>query len=169
MPRRAVGDGCVSCHGSRQTPDPALSQAALYRAARPTGLFFRWPTLSMSAEQQIEAVADVLADIVFNGHQESELQIAIANRLHWASINYEREHRFTPRDRVDFFLAEGGIAVECKVKGGSAEIIRQLDRYMAQECVRGILLVTTKMQHRATMPAQLQGKPVKVLVFHRLP
>lgn len=123
----------------------------------------------MSVEQQLDAVAGVLADIVFNGHQESELQIAVANRLHWASIAHEREYSFTPRDRVDFFLAEGGIAVECKVKGGSAEITRQLDRYLSQESVRGILLVTTKMQHRATMPAQLQGKPVKVLVFHRLP
>lgn len=125
--------------------------------------------MSDPVEKQLEAVAGVLSDVVFNGHQESELQIAIENRLHWASISYEREHRFTPQDRVDFFLTNGGIAVECKVKGASAAIIRQLDRYMAQESVRGILLITTKMQHRATMPSQLQGKPVKVLVFHRLP
>lgn len=125
--------------------------------------------MSASAEQLLKTVADTLADVAFRGHIEAEMQRAIANRLHWASIPFEREFRFSAKDRVDFFLPDEGIAIECKVSGGSAEVVRQLNRYALQKNVNGLLLVTTKMQHAAVVPPTLQGKPVRAIVFHRFP
>ena len=125
--------------------------------------------MSASAEQLLKAVANTLADISFDSHVETDMQRVIANRLHWASIPFLREYRFDARDRVDFFLPDEGIAIECKVSGGSAEVVRQLNRYALQKNVTGLLLVTTKMQHAAVVPPTLQGKPVRAIVFHRLP
>ena len=125
--------------------------------------------MSVPIEQYLNAVVETLAVISFDSHVESDMQRAIADHLHWASIVFGREHRFNARDRVDFFLPDEGIAIECKVSGGSAEMIRQLDRYARQESVRGLILVTTKVQHRAMLPPTLQEKPTRAVVFHRLP
>ena len=111
----------------------------------------------------------LLNEIVFDSHAESDMQRAIATKLESASVNFEREHRFNARDRVDFYLPDEGIAIECKVSGGGAAVIRQLDRYAQQEGVRGVILVTTKMQHRAVLPPTLQEKPLRAVVLLRLP
>lgn len=111
----------------------------------------------------------LLNEIPFDSHVETDMQRAIATKLESASVNFEREHRFNARDRVDFYLPDEGIVIECKVGGGAAGMVRQLARYAIQEHVRGLILATTKMQHAAILPPILGEKPVRVAVFHRLP
>lgn len=63
------------------------------------------------------------------------------------SVKIKREHRFNDTDRVDFFLPDYGIAIECKVKGSFSSVMQQLIRYAGQESVKGIVLVTSKSTH----------------------
>lgn len=72
----------------------------------------------------------------------------------------QREVVLTARDRPDFMV--GPLAIELKVKGSPADVARQLMRYAEHPSVGAILLVTTRSSHRA-MPAQMCGKPVRVL------
>jgi hypothetical protein len=66
-------------------------------------------------------------------------------------------------DRVDFFY--GGVAIEVKVDGSTSEVTAQLQRYALHPSVREILLVTTRSRH--TVPAELGGKPVTVLLLRK--
>lgn len=91
---------------------------------------------------------------------ESRLQVAIADRLTAIGASFEREHRLSEKDRVDFFL-DGGIALEVKTQGSLNDVTRQLARYAEHESVTEILLVTSRLQ-LAAVPAELGGKPVRV-------
>lgn len=58
-----------------------------------------------------------------------------------------------------------GIAIEVKVKGQVAEVLRQLRRYANHERIQGLVLVTTRRLHAASMPAEMNGKPLAVAMI----
>lgn len=91
---------------------------------------------------------------------ERNLQDALVALFAAAEIPAEREHRLSGTDRPDFLI--GGVAVEVKIKGSSAELERQIRRYAAYPEVTGIVVVTNRARHRG-MPAQIDGKPVQVV------
>jgi len=74
-----------------------------------------------------------------------------------------REHSFSPRDRVDFFDPETGMAVEVKVKGGDIAVLRQLGRYLDRPEVTSVVLVTSSFRLASSMPEELHGKPIAVV------
>jgi hypothetical protein len=90
---------------------------------------------------------------------EAELQEALAALFAARGLEVEREARLGPADRIDFLV--DGIGVEVKTGGSPAEVLRQLDRYLASRWVRELLLITTRAAHRA-LPATLRGKPIHV-------
>lgn len=92
---------------------------------------------------------------------EIALQDAIEASLRRHEVPYVREHRLSPRDRVDFFVCNA-FALEVKVDGGLSLVTRQLHRYAQHETVRGLILVTTRAQHRA-LPLSITGKALEVV------
>lgn len=76
----------------------------------------------------------------------------------------KREHRLGPGDIPDFFLRHG-VLIEAKGPRHQARaVLRQLERYAAYSEVRFIILATARAM---TMPAQIGGKPCKVLNLGR--
>lgn len=116
--------------------------------------------------------ARVVATILkcgFRGGAEFDLHNAVAYALTFANIFHVLEYELSKRDRVDFFLPSMGLAIECKVDGGTAEVVRQLDRYASHDVVRALLLVTTRMRHGVQIPSTLRDKTVTTVVLHGLP
>jgi hypothetical protein len=96
---------------------------------------------------------------------EIELHEAIGEALQAENIAYQREYRLSKSDRLDFFLPLHGIALEVKIKGRAADVLRQLSRYAESETVKGLLLVTTRNLHAMQMPANISGKPLAVTMI----
>lgn len=111
----------------------------------------------------ITKVRTLLESKRFSYQDEHELQLGIETTLGGALIPYEREFRLDANDRPDF-LVWGCLAIEVKVTGGPAAILRQLERYARHDIVEGILLVTRRMQH-LTLPVLLLDKPLSVLAL----
>lgn len=118
------------------------------------------------------SLASFLAGFKYRFTNEVELQRGIDQVLREWGASYEREYRLNKTDRPDFLVApdrraEGeriapGIAVEVKIGGSTAEVTRQVHRYLQHEEVAGVMLVTSRFRHQ--LPAEINGKPVAV--FH---
>jgi len=63
-------------------------------------------------------------------------------------------------DRLDFMI--GSIGIEVKVDGSLSALTRQVHRYLARDEVHALLIVTTRSTHM-NMPAEMNGKPLRVL------
>lgn len=106
------------------------------------------------------------------GRDEYELQDAIARVLDPDTL---REHVLDaaagPSGRIDFLCRTRTlprriqIGVEVKVASATAVVLRQLGDYLWHESIDGIVLVTTKVTHRA-MPPFIHGKRVEVVWVH---
>lgn len=93
---------------------------------------------------------------------EKATQQEIAKQLDAAGVEYKREVRLAPGDVVDFMI--DGVAVEVKIKGNRAQIIRQLERYSAHDVVRQIVLLTSRS---LLLPATIGGKPARSVSLSR--
>lgn len=91
---------------------------------------------------------------------EGQLQQALAALFASEQIDADREAHLTPSDRPDFLI--GDIAVEVKVKGTTANLERQIGRYLAHDRVGAAIVVTRCARHRQ-LPGQIGGKPVHVV------
>lgn len=100
----------------------------------------------------------VLSGVRFPLSNEKLLQAAIEEEFDANGVAHIREHRLSSHDVVDFLV--GGVAVECKVKGGRRDTYRQLERYAGHDAVDELILVTNVP---TGMPAEINGKPVYVL------
>jgi len=67
--------------------------------------------------------------------------------------------------RVD--LRVQGTAIELKVQGSPAAVLRQLQRYGRDETVVDVVLVTSSAKLRS-MPPMVEGKPLHVVWLPRL-
>lgn len=124
--------------------------------------------------QGMDRLLEALHGIAIVTEDESRLQLAVRQRLQELHIGFE-EQCPSGGNRYDFFVPEvildatkltgtvlHGIAVELKTQGGKPELLRQLDRYAADDAVDGMLVVTTRRQH-LSLPASLREKPVQAL------
>ncbi|MBP2232518.1 hypothetical protein J2847_005847 [Azospirillum agricola] len=109
------------------------------------------------------ATGVVGADIVrlIAGHRfdlsnEKVAQAELESILIKAEIPFEREHRLSARDIVDF-LVDGGVAVEMKIRGHQKmAVYQQLARYARHETVREVVLITNMAMG---LPEEIEGKP----------
>ena len=93
---------------------------------------------------------------------EDSVQRGIAKVLDEDATPYDREVPVNG-GRLDFLLGTG-VAIEVKLHGSTADLIRQLHRYAKLGEVRSLLVVTTR--HRlAQLPVSLGGKPVAVALL----
>lgn len=110
-------------------------------------------------------LAQRLSTYSFTFNSEAELQRGLKDALRAESVEFVREARIGPCDRIDFLTADG-LGIEVKVKGGAYEVAAQLARYLKHDELQGLLVVTTKRAHDA-LPRELCGKPVRVHVLAR--
>lgn len=86
---------------------------------------------------------------------QADIEALFTARLPEAA--FVREARLSAADIPDFLA--GSIAVEVKIGGSAAEILRQLERYAKHERVSALLLVTNVPMR---VPSLMNGKPVTV-------
>ncbi len=112
------------------------------------------------------ATAAVLAEVIaahrYRVVTEYDLQAAVGAVLADAGYQVSPEHVLSAGDRVDFLVE--GVAVEVKIGGNAASVLRQLIRYGTHNQVTEILLVTTCRRHRGSGMVSTSRKPVVVLL-----
>ena len=116
---------------------------------------------SLACLEQIERIVLVLSRYRFRAQNEADLQDAVASALELARIPFAREVRLDARNRLDFMVER--IALELKVDGSLSNLTRQVHRYLEDDRVEGILIVSTRSNHRR-LPLELRGKPVRALI-----
>jgi alkanesulfonate monooxygenase SsuD/methylene tetrahydromethanopterin reductase-like flavin-dependent oxidoreductase (luciferase family) len=123
----------------------------------------------LSVVDRMALIAKHLRSYRFRWQDEADLQKAVHKALREGPWKVQREHRLSPRDRVDFYVRdpEGatGVAVELKVHGSPTEVARQMWRYASHDAVDGCLLVTTSHRLATGLPDALDGKPARAVVL----
>ena len=115
-------------------------------------------------------LAGALVFYRFRYKDEKELQAGVAQCLEGLKVPFTPEYPLNKSDRVDFFIAAGGIGIECKTndsRGGAglAAVTRQLWRYAKNDEVKAIILITTRAKHR-DLPKEILGKPLYVVYLN---
>ena len=111
----------------------------------------------------LDRLCGVLGSYRYRFARERDLRDGIAEALALRGVSFDREVRLTPEDVIDFLVA--AIGVEVKVEGSPAAILRQLARYMESSRIAALLLFTRKAQHAHRFPAELGGKPLRVITL----
>lgn len=108
----------------------------------------------------IDSLTSLLRNYRFRFVTEKDLQDGIAEALDAAGIAYSREKSLGKPDRPDFIV--GNVAIEVKIKGSLADLLRQVSRYAAHDEISAVLAVGTP--HWLTrVPPTLVGKQVQSL------
>lgn len=113
----------------------------------------------------LTALQEKLAGFRFRVSTEAELQEDLEKVLTHLQIPFDREFRLKGGP-VDFRL-HSGIAIECKINGSPAAVLRQVARYLDQPEISALLLVTRKVKHGLNVE-ELCGKPLSRLWIGRL-
>lgn len=115
-------------------------------------------------DRAMEMVAEALGRYSFRSASEKLLQASIAEVLAKHDLSHRREHPLPGTGTIDFYLPPARLGIEVKTKGSLADVTRQVSRYLRDDAVGGLLLVTTRHGHDA-LPATLHGKPLGVFVL----
>lgn len=100
----------------------------------------------------------VLAGRRFRLASETQTQADIAAAFAACGIAFAREHRLSPKDRLDFLC--GRVAVEVKTQGAKIAVYRQCARYCEHPDIDGLILATNMPMR---LPALVNGKPCAVV------
>lgn len=121
------------------------------------------PSCSEIRDTYMDIVCRVVNDVRVRYANELDVQDAVETMLLGEGLRVAREYRLGRFDRVDL-LVENRIGIEVKVAGSQGDVLRQLRRYGLHERIQGLVLVTTRRSH--IMPADVNGKPVRVVVVN---
>lgn len=116
------------------------------------------------AREWLNGLAKELSQYSFNYSSEDDLQRGMAQVFDAMGEPYEREHRLSKEDRIDFYFPMKKVGVEVKIDHPLSALTRQLMRYVQHEAIDGLMLVSGKMR-LTNMPDKMNGKP---LVIHSL-
>jgi hypothetical protein len=111
-----------------------------------------------STDQLVRLLEGAKYDIT----SEEIFQRGVAAVLTHHGVEFQREFRLSPNDRVDFLV--GRVAIEMKTEGAINAVMRQLQRYAQYEAVSEIILLTSRTR-LCSMPKTLSGKPIHVALF----
>lgn len=109
----------------------------------------------------IDLLASRLAAYRFRFVSEKDLQDGIEALLTAEHIPFQRERAISAPDRPDF-LVDGNLAVEVKIKGSLAQLLRQAARYASHPEIAGIVVVGSP-RWLTGVPSTLCDKPVKAV------
>ena len=119
----------------------------------------------MTTASDLDDLHSLFASYTFRWQREHDIQNAIETILIAKDLEFVREDPLSPADRPDFMVKR--IAVEVKVDGSLSLLTRQIYRYVQNEAVDAVLVVTTRAIHRQIAKA-IRGKPVRVLYLNPL-
>ena len=122
---------------------------------------YSWYNAPMDTQEVLRALSTLRASAMPG---EYDLHRLVAEALKAAGLPCIHEYRLAPRRRIDFFV--GGVGVEIK-KGrpNARELLRQVERYLACDELREIIVVTQK---DTPLPARVLGKRVTCISLDRL-
>lgn len=112
----------------------------------------------------IDQVIKILRGYRYPISTEAALQLAVAKVLTDAGIRFERELVIDPTNRLDFYLPDFKLALELKIDGSAAEVTRQLFRYVQDDRVAFVVLMTSVYRH-ARVPHEMRGKGIDVITL----
>lgn len=116
-------------------------------------------------DAQIARIADALSSVRMPAQpEEYGIHAQVAEALGAAGLAYEHEYRLGPRCRIDFRVGRVGIEVK-KGRPASAELARQLRRYLASDALDAVIVVTQRVTR---LPDTIAGKPVYIISLNRL-
>lgn len=121
----------------------------------------------MTAVDDTTRVAELISGTRFLYQDEAGLQGALAELLGDAFPGrLQREVWIGPGERIDFMVDR--IGIEVKVGGSPAAVRRQLARYAATGAIDALILVTSRVTHRALALAEaaFPGCSIPVKVVH---
>lgn len=110
----------------------------------------------------------LLGSYLYRYGSETQLQESLAKVLDQAGYEHTREYVLDARNRADF-LVMGGIVIEVKVDGTLSEALRQVDRYINLDQVKGVILASTQRWADGALadrPAW-KGKPFSMIRLGR--
>ena len=96
--------------------------------------------------------------------EEYDIHAEIARALEAAGIQYAHEYRLAPRCRIDFKVGRVGIEVK-KGRPASAELTKQLRRYLASDALDAVVVVTQRVTR---LPDSIDDKGVYIISLNRL-
>lgn len=88
--------------------------------------------------------------------QELWLQDDIEAALKAAGVDFEREARLAPGERIDFLVASS-IGIEAKTRAAPRQIYRQLERYTRHDAIAALILISGTA---TGLPGDMLGKPL---------
>lgn len=109
---------------------------------------------------RLEELSSLIAGFRYRFTDERDLQDGIERVLRSSDSPYRREPVLSAPDRPDFLV--GDIAIEVKIQGTLAQLLRQVSRYAAHDKVRGILVVGTPVW-LVQVPDEICCKPMASL------
>lgn len=92
----------------------------------------------------LQTLARTVGGYAYRYSNETRLHELMGQVLLEAGVEHVREHILDQKNRADFFLPASGIVIEVKVDGSFSEALRQVDRYLHLDAVKGVLLASTQ-------------------------
>lgn len=142
-------------------------------STRSTPLAASWDHPERRAiDMAMELIGRTLARYTFAPMNEAAMQAAVANVLHTAGLEIDREV-IAERGRYDILVTALGarIVLELKVSGSAAAVERQAQRYALTDGVDAVIVVTTssRLGWQLISPGRqrptLGGKPFAVIAL----
>jgi len=103
-------------------------------------------------------IAALLRGYRFSFTTEDELQQAIAQVMFERGVTFEREHRLSGADRIDFLIS-GGLGIEVKIDGATNALLRQVHRYVQHDAIKALVVVVSRTR-LAGLPTEIGRKPI---------
>lgn len=112
-------------------------------------------------------LAELLELYTFHWTDEDSLQRGIEEALTGAGVEFTREARIAS-GRIDFIVhADFDIGIEVKIEGAPATVVRQFMRYLNDDAIEGLVVVTSKRAHRRFAGTHVTGKSCEVVWLSR--
>ena len=116
-------------------------------------------------DAMIERIIDALAAVRMPAQpEEYDIHAQVAAALGAAGLPFEHEYKLRPRCRIDFRVGRVGIEVK-KGRPASAELTKQLRRYLASDALDAVVVVTQRVTR---LPHSIDGKGVYIISLNRL-
>ncbi|VXC63170.1 conserved hypothetical protein [Sphingomonas sp. AX6] len=111
----------------------------------------------------VHSTVQILRRARLRSSTEAALQTSIETALTAGDVEFEREARLAPGERIDF-LTTGGIGIEAKTRASRRAVFRQLERYAAIDTISSLILVTGTA---IGLPESINGKPLFLVSLGR--
>jgi len=115
--------------------------------------------------QSMDRIATALSTVRMPAQpEEYDIHAAVADALADAGLEYTHEYKLGPRCRIDFLVGRVGIEVK-KGRPATADLTRQLRRYLESDTLDGVIVVTQRV---TALPTAIHDKPVRLISLNRL-